>query len=227
MRFHHLLASISPELADAVDLQSLLDKLADFLLQSGFAGGDNQSYYGWDDGRRGRALARRAQAGDPPRAHGERAVHARDARGARAAATTRKARRSSRKLLDQLVQRLIDEGYLNVDARAADARRAPVQSPAPAAWPRPPRSDVQFNLTEKGIDFLGYKTLTKPARLARQVELRQPRHALSRHRHRGRRVEQAVRVRRRAQPRRQRDAQERARPHREASASRWTSSTAT
>ena len=28
-----------PELADAVDLQSLLDKLADFLLQSGFAGG--------------------------------------------------------------------------------------------------------------------------------------------------------------------------------------------
>src|ERR1700760_1491225 len=49
MRFHTY-GKYSPELADAVDLQSLLDKLADFLLQSGFAGGDNQSYYGWDPG---------------------------------------------------------------------------------------------------------------------------------------------------------------------------------
>ena len=45
MRFHTY-SKFSPELADAVDLQALLDKLADFLLQSGFAGGDNQSYYG-------------------------------------------------------------------------------------------------------------------------------------------------------------------------------------
>ena len=39
MRFHTY-TKFSPEMADAVDLQSLLDKLADFLLQSGFAGGD-------------------------------------------------------------------------------------------------------------------------------------------------------------------------------------------
>src|SRR3981081_4236429 len=38
MRFHTY-TSFSPEMADAVDLQSLLDNLADFLLQSGFAGG--------------------------------------------------------------------------------------------------------------------------------------------------------------------------------------------
>ena len=44
----------------------------------------------------------------------------------------------------------------------------------------------------------------EPARHRRQVELRQPRHAVSRHRHRSRRREQAVRVRRRAEPRRQR-----------------------
>ena len=35
----HTYSKFSPELADAVDLQALLDKLADFLLQSGFAGG--------------------------------------------------------------------------------------------------------------------------------------------------------------------------------------------
>jgi len=47
MRFHTY-TKFSPELADAIDLQALLDKLADFLLQSGFAGGDSQSYYGFD-----------------------------------------------------------------------------------------------------------------------------------------------------------------------------------
>src|SRR5438552_16529119 len=44
MRFHTY-TKFSPELADAVDLQALLDKLADFLLQSGFAGGGEHSYY--------------------------------------------------------------------------------------------------------------------------------------------------------------------------------------
>ena len=43
----HTYAKFSPEMADAVDLQALLDKLADFLLQSGFAGGQNA--YGWGD----------------------------------------------------------------------------------------------------------------------------------------------------------------------------------
>ena len=44
MRFHTY-SKFSPELADAVDLQALLDKLADFLLQSGFAGGQHHHPY--------------------------------------------------------------------------------------------------------------------------------------------------------------------------------------
>src|SRR5690348_16833169 len=44
MRFHTY-SKFSSEMADAVDLQSLLDKLADFLLQSGFAGGKMQHPY--------------------------------------------------------------------------------------------------------------------------------------------------------------------------------------
>ena len=35
----HVYKRFSPEMADAIDLQALLDQLADFLLQSGFAGG--------------------------------------------------------------------------------------------------------------------------------------------------------------------------------------------
>ena len=44
MRFHTY-SKFSPEAADAVDLQALLDKLADFLLQSGFAGGQSFNPY--------------------------------------------------------------------------------------------------------------------------------------------------------------------------------------
>ena len=35
----HTYTKFSPEAADAVDLESLLEQLSDFLLQSGFAGG--------------------------------------------------------------------------------------------------------------------------------------------------------------------------------------------
>ena len=47
MRFHTY-QKYSPELADQVDLQSLLDKLADFLLDSGFAGGPHHHPF-WGD----------------------------------------------------------------------------------------------------------------------------------------------------------------------------------
>ena len=43
----HTYSKFSPEAADAVDLQALLGKLADFLLQSGFAGG--QQFDPWGD----------------------------------------------------------------------------------------------------------------------------------------------------------------------------------
>ena len=61
-------------------------------------------------------------------------------------------------LLDEIVQRLIDEGYLNVARRRRRCPRATsrcrARRPGAAA-----AQQVQFNLTEKGIDFLGYKTL--------------------------------------------------------------------
>ena len=59
MRFHTY-SKFTPEMADAVDLQSLLDKLADFLLQSGFAGGSAVVLRWGDSSERGRPLARRA-----------------------------------------------------------------------------------------------------------------------------------------------------------------------
>ena len=156
MRFHTY-SKFSPEMADAVDLQSLLDKLADFLLQSGFAGGEGQPYYGMgldEPGDRSLGSLRQAildalmQSGqftpemlEALRGEGDEDAHAKLA-----------------KLLDDLVQRLINEGYLNLDA--------PPQMPAghqpvvgKGSITQAAARDVNFSLTGKGIDFLGYKTL--------------------------------------------------------------------
>jgi Ca-activated chloride channel family protein len=61
-------------------------------------------------------------------------------------------------LLDDLVQRLAGEGYLNIDAppQVPDTHQS-VEGRGSLAHAA--SRDVQFNLTDKGIDFLGYRTL--------------------------------------------------------------------
>ena len=156
MRFHTY-TKFSPELADAIDLQALLDKLADFLLQSGFAGGDNQSYYGWDQGDEGnRSLDALKQAIlDALMESGQFTPEMLEAlRGG----DDEEGQAKLAKLLDDLVQRLMEEGYLNLEnAPQMPAGHQPVTGPGGLA--KAAARDVQFNLTEKGIDFLGYKTL--------------------------------------------------------------------
>jgi Ca-activated chloride channel family protein len=157
MRFHTY-TKFSPELGDAIDLQSLLDKLADFLLQSGFAGGQGAgSYYdsGLEEpGDRSLDALRQAildaliEGGQftPEMLEALRGDGSQDSEAKLA------------ELLDQLVQKLIAEGYLKIDA--------PPQMPAghqpltgPASLAKAAARDVQFSLTEKSIDFLGFKSL--------------------------------------------------------------------
>src|SRR6476646_3369084 len=156
MRFHTY-TKYSPELADAIDLQSLLDKLADFLLQSGFAGGDNQSYYGWDAGDDGnRSLDSLKQSiRDGLMESGQFSPEMLEAlRGG----DDEEGQAKLAKLLDDLVQRLMEEGYLNLEnAPQMPAGHQSVTGPGGLA--KAAARYVQFNLTDKGIDFLGYKTL--------------------------------------------------------------------
>ncbi|MDQ6831386.1 MAG: VWA domain-containing protein [Gemmatimonadota bacterium] len=156
MRFHTY-GKFSAEMADAVDLQSLLDKMADFLLQSGFAGGGPAHPYWGDfgdendrsmDALREAMLKALMESGqftpemlEAMRGEGDELSQAQLA-----------------KLLDDLIQRMIDEGFLSTEA--------PPQMPAgyqqvtgPGGLAQAASRDVQFNLTEKGIDFLGFKTL--------------------------------------------------------------------
>ena len=121
-------------------------------------------------------------------------------------------------LLDQIVQRLIDEGFLKVDKRRR-CRPAISRSSGPGGRRARPREQVQFGLTEKGMDFLGYKTLKgllgsigKSSFGAH--ETRSSPRGSSRSR------PAALRVRRHAQPRRPRDAHERHSPGRTEGAAR-------
>jgi Ca-activated chloride channel family protein len=150
-----------PDLADAVNLQGLLDQLSDFLLQSGFTGNSTgwPDDAGFDEHQSLDALKRAIlqalmdskqlssemlqylrgePTGDPQR---DQAIE-----------------QALADLLDAIVQRLIDEGYLNLTEppMMPEGHRAmfgPHGRAAEAA------QQVHFSLTDKSIDFLGYKTL--------------------------------------------------------------------
>src|ERR1700716_1376776 len=156
MRFHTY-SKFSPEMADAVDLQSLLDKLADFLLQSGFAGGEGQPYYGMgfdEPGDRSLDALREAilQALMESGQFSPEMLEALRGEG------DEEAQAQLAKLLDDLVKRLVDEGYLNLDTPPMmPAGHQPLEGKGSIA--QAAARDVNFNLTEKGIDFLGYKSV--------------------------------------------------------------------
>ncbi|HEV8612660.1 MAG TPA: VWA domain-containing protein [Gemmatimonadales bacterium] len=162
MRFTTYSKSV-PGLADAVNLQALLDQLSDFLLQSGFAGGPGDWPWWAEPGEGGersldalreailRALMESGQltpemlkllrgesSGDPER--------------------DRELEQQIGQLLDQIIQRLAEEGFLNVkETPQVPEGYTPVLGPGGEAASA--AQQVQFNLTEKGMDFLGYRTL--------------------------------------------------------------------
>jgi Ca-activated chloride channel family protein len=150
-----------PELADEVNLQGLLDQLGDFLLQSGFAGGTPSFWHDdMPDGERSMDALRQAilqalmDSGQltPDMLKIMRGESTGDA------ARDKDTERQLGELLDRIVQRLIDEGYLNV-SQAPQVPGGYQSMFGPGGMAHSAAQQVQFNLTEKGIDFLGYKTL--------------------------------------------------------------------
>jgi Ca-activated chloride channel homolog len=154
-----------PELADAINLQDLIDQLGDFLLQSGFAGG---SYFhpfwgefgGEEEEDRSLDSLRRAimdaliQSGQltPEMLQVLRGDSTGDEN------RDREIEQQLAQLIDDIVQRLIDEGYLTLQ----QAPRMPESQQTmfgPGGQAHSAAQQVNFNLTDKSIDFLGYRTL--------------------------------------------------------------------
>ncbi|MGE0351608.1 MAG: VWA domain-containing protein [Gemmatimonadales bacterium] len=149
-----------PGLADAVNLQALLDQLADFLLQSGFNGG-GFPYFGDDPGEDRSLDALKQAIIQALKDSGQLTQEMLQAlRGESTGDPERdkQIQRDLAELIDRVVQRLVEEGYLNVDqSPQMPAGYQPMTGPGGEA--RAAAQQVEFNLTEKGIDFLGYKTL--------------------------------------------------------------------
>src|SRR5258705_14012917 len=62
-------------------------------------------------------------------------------------------------MLNQLIERLVEEGYLKLseEPQPAPQREQPGNGRPEISEPLP--RNVKFEVTEKGLDFLGYKTL--------------------------------------------------------------------
>jgi Ca-activated chloride channel homolog len=145
----------SPEAADDVDLQELMNRLSDFFLQSGF---ENQYGVFEMDMNRSReeyldalreAILRALEDGDlvPPDMM-DRLLQNPDI----------SQNNELRDLIDQLIQRMEQEGFINREDQ-------PHVTPPPSETPggqigRPqPREEARFEITDKTLDFLGFKTL--------------------------------------------------------------------
>ena len=158
MRFHTY-SRLDPSLADAVDLGALLEALADFLLQSGF-GGPPMHHPSWGDfgGDDDRSLdALRQAILDALMDSGQFTTQMLDAlRGD----GDEEAQERLARLLDELVERLVAEGHIQLTS--AEPPRMPSGHQAvtgKGGLAHAASRDVEFQLTGKGLDFLGYRAL--------------------------------------------------------------------
>ncbi|HEY6464942.1 MAG TPA: VWA domain-containing protein, partial [Candidatus Acidoferrales bacterium] len=148
----------SPEAAGDIDLQELMSRLSDFFLQSGF-----ESQYGIYemDMERAReqhmeqlreAILRALQEGDliPPEMM-EQMLQNPDL----------SKNKELRELIAQIIERMEEEGYIT---QQQNARVTPPPSQTPGgqigqAQQDQQNLDARFEITDKALDFLGFKTL--------------------------------------------------------------------
>jgi Ca-activated chloride channel homolog len=147
---------------DALNLESLLERLSDFLLQAGFEGGaGDRPWWSPDDPPSGdRSLDSLKEALLDALIKSGQLTPEMLAELRGEGEGNEEVRRQIADLLDDLVRRLVEEGYLTLD-QATDmpssvqevSGHGTVDDAAAAA------RQVEFDLTGKGLDFLGYRAL--------------------------------------------------------------------
>ncbi|TFH66650.1 MAG: hypothetical protein E4G90_02455, partial [Gemmatimonadales bacterium] len=161
MRFHTYLKYKGGWL-DALNLENLLEHLADFLLDGGFAGGPHfHPYWGFSgmedhnsmDSLKEALLKALIESGEltPEMLEELRGEGEGDA----------EVQAQIAQLLDDLIRKLVEEGYLSLEGKDA-SMPGPTQDVTGHGTideARDAAQTVHFDLTQKGMDFLGYRTL--------------------------------------------------------------------
>ncbi|MGI8656353.1 MAG: vWA domain-containing protein [Pyrinomonadaceae bacterium] len=62
-------------------------------------------------------------------------------------------------MLNQIIERLVEEGYLNLKEEPQQQQRQKQKGSGRGEVSDPAPRNIKFEVTEKGLDFLGYKTL--------------------------------------------------------------------
>jgi Ca-activated chloride channel homolog len=142
---------------DGIDWQSLslgdlLDRLAQFLLQSGY-----ENYYSqyWDDHDQTLDALREAIM----RALLEEGLLSDEERDQLADERGNLKAEAMSELLDRLIERLIEEGYITVSEGPPDQRQETGLASGAGKTGKPVERSVKFELTDKSLDFLGFKAL--------------------------------------------------------------------
>jgi Ca-activated chloride channel family protein len=146
----------APNAADDIDLQELMSRLSDFLLQSGF-----ESQFGIYemDSERSReqmmeelreAILRALQEGDllPPDLMEQMLQNPDLAQN-----------HELRDVVNQIIQRMEEEGFISRPDRPAQVTPPPSQTPGGQVGEAQPNMEARFEITDKALDFLGFKTL--------------------------------------------------------------------
>jgi Ca-activated chloride channel family protein len=162
MRFHTY-SKYKGSWLDALNLENLMESLADFLMDGGFAGGPHfHPYWGFSgmedtgsvDSLKDALLKALMESGELTpemleelrgEGEGDPDVQAQIAQ-----------------LLDDLIEKLVEEGYISLDGPGPGDELGPVQDVTGQGTideARDAARTVNFDLTQKGMDFLGYRTL--------------------------------------------------------------------
>jgi Ca-activated chloride channel homolog len=145
----------APNAADDLDLQDLMNRLSDFFLQSGFD--SPYGIYEMDPNRTQQeyldelreAILRALQEGElVPQELMDKLLENPDL----------SQNQELRDLIDQIIERMQQEGYIT-QQQSARVTDPPSETPGGQVGREQPHSEARFEITDKALDFLGFKAL--------------------------------------------------------------------
>jgi len=141
------------EPADGVDLQELIKRLSDFFLQSGY----ESQFYGLSEMDPEKSMEALRQAI-------QRALEQGDLLPSQEMqdlldGTPEQMDAKMKELIDQLIDRLMEEGYVTGQPQVTAPPDKTPRGQVGQGHDRDRENDARFEITDKTIDFLGFKTL--------------------------------------------------------------------